>query len=90
MKHVLPRLVRPQMPGWPWKFSSSFDVLLLGWMRNYQLRAYYMRVNCAHGIHLLPTMGPHSGLDTPRAYTARGCLPGQVPSLLRVSMATNW
>lgn len=33
MKHVLPRLVRPQMPGWPWKFSSS-DALFLGWMRN--------------------------------------------------------
>lgn len=28
MKHVLPRLVRPQMPGWPLKSSSSSDMLL--------------------------------------------------------------
>lgn len=51
MKHVLPRLVRPQMPGWPWKSSSSSDALLLGRMRNsYQLRTYYLWVECALGL----------------------------------------
>lgn len=48
MKHVLPRLVRPQMPGWPWKSSSSSNVLLLKQMRNfYQLRNYSCREMCS-------------------------------------------
>lgn len=40
MKHVLPRLVRPQMPGWPWNSSSSSAAVFLGWVRNsYRQRA---------------------------------------------------
>lgn len=51
MKHVLPRLVRPQMPGWPWKSSSSSVALFLGWMRNpYELRPCYLQVRCAQGL----------------------------------------
>lgn len=45
MKHVLPRLVRPQMPGWPWKFSSSSNAVFLGRREN----AYQLKVN---GVHM--------------------------------------
>ena len=90
MKHVLPRLVRPQMPGWPWKSSSSSDVLLLKQMRNFsQLRNYHAQRECAHGLSV-PTVRSHSGPETLKAHVSRGCALGQVPSLFRVSMTTTW
>jgi len=51
MKHVLPRLVRPQMPGWPWNSSSSSNAVFLGWRGNgYQLKAKDVQVKWAHEL----------------------------------------
>jgi hypothetical protein len=75
MKHVLPRLVRPQMPGWPWKSSSSSDMFFLGLdEKPYQLRAYYVQVHCTHRFSL-PSVGcPYSLYQTPQGLTCHAAV----------------
>lgn len=74
MKHVLPRLVRPQMPGWPWKSSSSSGMLFLGLNEKpYELRAYYRWVFCI-GRFCMPTMGyPNSARHPQGSHATQLC-----------------
>lgn len=84
MKHVLPRLVRPQMPGWPWKSSPSNAAPETD-EKFYQLRNYHAQRECAHGLSGADCEIPTLGLETPKAHVSFGCALGQVPSLFRVS-----